>query len=341
MIFISLLATAEVQTQIPHPIGSIDQIVNDSDLECLHPNDEAFTISENLKYVGMLSSMGTDTFNFDQWKSDVRATLKMGNLQVIEYLDLGKTFSLNDSCRLFGKKLRFVSKHNVEIVVVLQNLFFDENGKLKSDYVKSWKKLQFVLAPYKKHIKGFYIFDEPFWNVELNKRNGNKDYVTAEEMDHNLTEVGNLLHKSTPSIPLIYIEAYTMINEALKIPAVFDWIGMDCYTGFDNCQGKSIPEYYQILKKLQPGKKLVVLPPAIIFKKPEDITLEDRKYLQNIYTKFINWVATEPNIILSLSFMYRFDQTNEVFTGSDKLCEVADSHRLYWRKFYQSIQGIK
>jgi len=339
---VGLLCRANnVEIQLHYPISSIGQIVKDSDLECLAPDDQDFEVSKNLKYVGMLSSMKSDTLDFAKWEKDVRATLKMGNLQVVEYLDLNKEIGHNNSYEFFAKKLFFLSKYKIGVVIIVQELFYDKNGKLKSNYIKSWKKLNRILRPFKSLIKGFYLFDEPFWSVESNKKSGNKDFVSEAEMSQNLTTVGNLLHQSLPAIPLVYVEAYPMITDKLKIPDVFDWIGMDCYTGFDNCEGRSIPAYYQILGALQPGKKWVVLPPAIIFKKSEEIKTEDRIKLKNIYTQFINWVAKEPNIITSLSFMYRFDQTNETFTGAKKICEVADAHRLYWRKYYRSILGHK
>lgn len=336
-LLVGIKSLAQVQVSSHFPITTPEQVVMNSDLECLEPEeDQTLNVSKNLKYVGMLSSMKSDTLDLEQWENDVRATLKMGNIQVVEFLDLSKTASSNQSFRLFKKKMLILSKYQVGIIVSVQELFFESNGHLKKDYASAWKKLKRILKPFKRKIKGFYLFDEPYWNVDVNKQNGNKEYVSVEEMTQNLTSVGNLLHQSMPSVPLVFIEAYTMVKENMIIPDVFDWVGMDCYTGFDNCEGKSIPEYYQIIKRIQPNKKLVVIPPAIIFKKPQDILLEDRLKLKHIYTQFMNWVATEPNIITSFSFMYYFDQTSEVFTGANKLCEAADSHRLYWRKFYRS-----
>ncbi len=341
LLFVTIKSIAQVQINSHFPITTPEQFVMNSDLECLDPEeDQAFNVSKDLKYVGMLSSMKDDTIDLEKWEKDVRASLKMGNIQAVEFLDLSKTASFNQSFRLFKKKLLILSKYQVGVIVIVQELFFDSNGHLKSDYASSWKKLKRILMPFKNKIKGFYLFDEPYWNIEVNKQKGNKEYVSIEEMTQNLTTVGTLLHQSMPSIPLIFVEAYTMVNEGMIIPDVFDWVGMDCYTGFDDCQGKSIPEYYRIIQHIQPNKKLVVLPPAIIFKKPSDIQLEDRLKLKNIYTQFMNWVATEPKIVISMSFMYRFDQTSEVFTGANKICEVADSHRLYWRKFYRSRWGL-
>lgn len=338
---IKSLVLAQVQINSNFPITTPEQFVMNSDLECSDPEeDQAFTVSKHLKYVGMFASMKADTIDLEKWENDVRAALKMGNIQAVEFLDLSSTASFNQSFRLFKKKMLILSKYQVGVIVMVQDLFFEPNGHLKSDYVSAWKKLKHILWPFKSKIKGFYLFDEPYWNIEMNIRNGNKEYVSIEEMTRNLTTVGNLVHRSMSSIPLIFIEAYTMVKDDMIIPDVFDWVGMDCYTGFENCEGKSIPDYYQIIKKIQPNKKLVVLPSAIIFKKPEDILLQDRLKLKNSYIQFMNWMATEPNIVTSFSFMYRFEQTNEVFTGANNLCEIADSHRLYWRKFYRSRYGL-
>lgn len=340
-LFMGIKSLAQVQINSHFPITTPEQFVMNSDLECLDPeDDQAFTVSKHLKHLGMLTSMGPDANNLEKWERDVRAALKMGNTQVVQFLDLSKNSSDDQSFRLFKKKMLILTKYQVDIIIVVQELFFDINGHLKSDYASSWKKIRRILKPFHKKIKGFYLMDEPYWNVEVNIRKGNKEYVTAEEMTHNLTTVGNLLHSTMPSVPLIFIEAYTMINENMIIPDVFDWVGMDCYTGFDNCEGKSIPEYYRIIRNVQPGKKLVVMPSGIILKKAEDIQLEDKLKLKNIHTQFMNWVATQPDVILSLSFIYRYEQSIEVFTGANKICEIADNHRLYWRKFYRSRYGF-
>jgi len=320
------------------PVTTPLQLVHDSDIQCLDPREEKdLAVPQNLKYMGMLTAMKADTLDLEKWKSDVYAALKMGNLQVVEFLVLNNDPWLFKSFRLFREKLSFLSQFGVGVIVIVQELLFDPStGHINDNYKSLWKKMRLTLYPYQWMIKGFYLYDEPFWNVEVNVRKGNSSYVSEQEMYDNLSLVGKLIHKSYSRIPLIYVEAYTMISPRLRIPEVFDWIGMDCYTGFDNCEGQSIPSYYAILKQLQPGKKMVVLPPSMIFKKPQDITNEDRLKVKNIYKQYMSWLQTEKDIILSLSFIYRYDQTTEVFTGAQKICESADIHRLFWRKYYQS-----
>jgi len=309
------------------------RVVNDSDLQCLPSNDTTLPVSPHLKYTGMLSSMGNDTIDYNQWKLDVSATLKMGNLQAVEFMPLKDDVDLTESFKLFKQKLEFLSQQKINILLVVQNIFFDLNGQLKKDYEKNWLKLLTAISPYQSSIKVIYPYDEPFWNIVSNQKKNNKLFVNNQTMYNNLTTAGLLMHKTLPNVPLVYVEGYPVVNEKLKIPDVFDWIGMDCYTGFENCEGRSIPEYYNILKKLKPGKKLVVLPPSMIFKKPEDILPADRMKVKDIFVKFMNWIHSETNIIASLSFIYTYRQTIEVFTSADRICESADIHRLFWKKF--------
>ncbi len=314
---------------------SPEQFVFSEDINCLPDDDDgALQISKNLKYIGMMGGMGSDTFNLEKWKSDVYATLKMGNIQVLQFLNLPDDPTLEKSFTLFRQKLLFLAQFKVGLVVWVQELLFEPTGHIKNSAKLNWNKMVGILTPFKHKIKTFYLFDEPFWNVEIHKNNNDLQFVNADEMYKNLNTIGLLIRNSFPKKPLTYVEAYAMINDSLKIPEVFDWIGMDCYTGFENCEGHSIPEYYQILKKLKPGKKLVVLPSAIIFKKPQDISLLDRQKLKDLYITFMNWVSTESEIIVSLSFIYRYEQATEVFTGANQLCESRDIHKLFWRKFY-------
>ncbi|MBK9294752.1 MAG: hypothetical protein IPM57_09965 [Oligoflexia bacterium] len=42
-----------------------------------------------------------------------------------------------------------------------------------------------------------------------------------------------------------------------------DWIGMDCYEGFDSCGGKSIPWYYEQIKKTMHSKQKLIAVPGV------------------------------------------------------------------------------
>ena len=338
----SNMATAPLNSPPSNIPLTTAQIVLDSDIKCLPPSDTSIPVSKHLKYFGMLSSMTEDTTNFENWKSDIMATLKMGNMQGVEYVQLANDPDYTKSIALLKQKINFLAQYKINIVLIVQKILFDSNGKPFTNYTANWSKILNAVNAFKPLIKSIYLFDEPFWNVLTNQKKGNTSYVSNAEMYNNLNIVGSLMHQTLPDAALVFVEAYPMVNENLKIPDIFDWIGMDCYTGFESCEGHSIPEYYQILKKLQPNKKLVVLPPAMIFKKPQDIQMADRMKVKDIFLSYMNWIASEPNIITSLSFIYRYDQTIEVFTGANKICESADIHRLFWKKFSRLLnEGYK
>ena len=323
----------ELDASLVDAMPVLTKTVLDSDIQCLAPNDTVVPVSRHLQYVGMLASMGSDTGDFEIWKADVEATAKMGNLQAVEFIILNDDPDASKSIALFKEKLAYLVQNELHILLSVQHILFDSDGRLAANYASDWSRILDIAESFRQSIKAIFLYDEPFWNVVSNQQKGRLTFVSAGEMYDNLSTAGRLVHQTLPDTPLIFVEGYKVVNADLRIPDVFDWIGMDCYTGFENCEGKSIPEYYQTLKQLRPGKKLIAFPPGIIFKKPEDILEADRLMLKDIDLKFMNWVASEPDIIASMSFIYRYDQTTEIFTGANKICESADIHRLFWRKF--------
>jgi hypothetical protein len=190
--------------------------------------------------------------------------------------------------------------------------------------------------PYKSIIKGIYLFYRPFWNAQIHQ-------LSPSTVSAQLTQAGQLIKSLLPGIPLIFIEAFSMVNEGMYIPAVFDWIGMDCYGSFDYCGDntygrKSIPQYYQILKNRittlnLKNKKLIVIPGAAISKRMAEISITDRILLVDTFRKTMNWIANEPDVIASLSFLYDYNQTDQRITGAKYISQSTDIHKLFWRKF--------
>jgi hypothetical protein len=93
------------------------------------------------------------------------------------------------------------------------------NYDLFSDYALRWAAFktinQSVLNA--NSIGCFYIIDEPYWNG-----------VTYAD----LVAVSQLIKTDFPNIPIMFIEAYPVVN-SMQIPTTVDWVGFDMYGIFD------------------------------------------------------------------------------------------------------------
>lgn len=308
--------------------------------DCLNSEYEEriLPVSKNLKYFGVLSSNTSDAIDLNSWKTNTLSLLKMGNLHDVEFIPLAnddKNYSR--SIKLLIQKIVFLKERNSKVVLWVQAAFFDQSGQLKQDYKTTWAKLNAAASPLKSIIKGIYLFDKPFWTAQTN-------HIPLSVMYDRLTVTGQLIKSSFSAIPLIYIEAYPMVNASLNIPAVFDWIGMECYGSFESCGDdvygrKSIPEYYQILKDRiaalnLANKKFVVIPgSALADKYSSKITPSDRVNIIDVFRKLMTWVIKEPDVVAVMSFLNQYNRAPEPIMGFKLVCQNPDFQKLFWHKF--------
>jgi len=135
---------------------------------------------------------------------------------------------------------------------------------------RQWDKWVGAVRQYQDAVVAIYPFDEPYLAAirrvaplrQMSKGQANSIKKSAKG---SLATAAGRIKRNFPNAALIYVEAHTLVNDELEIPEGFDWIGTDCYDNWDSCQGRSIPEYYEILKsKMNGGQKLVAVLPGFI-----------------------------------------------------------------------------
>ncbi len=299
----------------------------DSDLQCLRFQDYTFSIPKSLKYFGMLPSTGEDVRDFEKWKQQINATLKMGNTQVIEIWDTGDD---DQTVADFKRRADYIYPYRHSIIVVLQQVFFARaTGQLKSNYTPLWNKISAVMKSYSVNpFIAMYLYDEPYWNAQLKG-------IPSSDLTQQLNVAGQAIKASLPGMPLIFMEAYTMVNNQMIIPDIFDWVGADCYT--EDCNGSTIFQLYEIIKaKLKPHQKLVVIPTAFVFKEPNQFTKADGVWLKDQFIKYAQWLAAQTNVIASVSFLYSLTISTEKIIAAENFCDSTDIHKIYSRQFQRS-----
>lgn len=288
----------------------------------------------NLKYAGFYTNTLANPIakSIEQFSTSLDELEGQGNVINIAYLPQNVLDPLIDPDQLLIYKLQKAQEKGFKVIMELGYLFFNEDPKtgkfnvalLRSDYADLWKKFKNLIAPYSSLIVAFYPFDEPYWSAYSTK-------VPYETMTMHLDTIAKVAKKDFPSIALLFIDGFPVINENLPIPQNWDWIGMDCYGSFTNCgwpgQEKSIPSYYSILKsKMAPHQKLVIIPDAFLFS--HNPTTDEQINVVKTAKQFLTWAQSEPNIIGIFPFLYR-NIVDENATGAYEMCPVKEFYRQY------------
>lgn len=295
-------------------------IASPSDIQCLKEEDYSFTIPPNLKYFGILTAMGADGKDFEKWKQYTDSSLKMGNTQVIDVLNYATE---EETINEFKKRVDYIYPYKQMIIINVQDVFFSRaTGLIKSDYSSLWNKLVDVMKSYATNpFVAAYLYDEPFFSAKSKN-------IPVAALTQDLNTVGQVIKTSMNSMALVFIEAYPMVNSQMVIPEIYDWVGADCYV--DNCDGKSIFQLYETIKSLlKPHQQLVVMPTAMVFKKPNDFMKADSVWMKDQFIKFAQWISQQSNVIASVSFIYHYSLGVEDIIGTESSCDASDIHRIY------------
>lgn len=124
-------------------------------------------------------------------------------------------------------RVRAMNKSCVRPFLSLQEIFFQRVDKvapsgthmaLYADYVVRWNKFKTVnkdvLDP--DAVASLYVMDEPVWNG-----------VTYDELD----SLVRLLKADLPTVPLMVVEAYSVLDK-FRVPPAVDYVGFDRYSIF-------------------------------------------------------------------------------------------------------------
>jgi Secretion system C-terminal sorting domain len=125
-------------------------------------------------------------------------------------------------------RVNLMNSHCVKPILDVQSIFFEyvdtlgpsgANYDLHPNYNSRWLAFMSLNSAVlnANKIGCFYIADEPFWNG-----------ISYAEIN----TVCTVLKSSYPTIPLLMIEAYTMVN-AMQVPPAMDWVGFDRYGSYD------------------------------------------------------------------------------------------------------------
>ena len=184
---------------------------------CLH----AQTAPPNLKYFGYaIVDCGFDDPNdigaMTNYITEVDSFSNIAQLCVNDYTDtvIPRVNLMNAHC-----VVPILSTSNIFYYLANNNAPSGSNYDLYPNYLARWNAFKAANASVLDSTKigMIYVVDEPTWNG-----------VTFGELD----TVCTLLKNDLPGIPLIFVEAWPVLN-SLQVPATMDFIGFDRYGIYD------------------------------------------------------------------------------------------------------------
>jgi len=190
----------------------------------------------------------------------------------------------------------------MKAVVSLGWLTFDENMRLYPDWQDRLTFATDIMDKYQDVIIANYILDEPFMN-------GAKHGVSVDEMYQYLESVGQFFKARYPAMPLAVIFSGDELNKGFRVPPSFDWFGMDCYDGFSSCGGRSIPDFYQLIKnelyQLEAidhrSRQLMAVPPAGW---EQNNASKQSLHLSQV-AQYRAWIKSEKRVTIVMPFIWQ------------------------------------
>lgn len=233
-----------------------------------------------------------------------------------------------------ANKLQRCRELGLKAIVSFNWLMFDTNARLFPDWQSRVKWATDIMDQYLDVIIANYIFDEPY-------ANGANQGVSVSDMYNALETVAQFFKARYPEMPLAVIFSTQELNggsKTYKLMPSFDWIGMDCYGGFFQCDKSSIPGYYNLLKtdieKLEAvdGKKryfMAVPPSGWETTQPQN---EDGHYNQIV--PYRNFIKSESRFKVVIPFVWQsFGTGKDAWTG----CRNSAKLKPAYQKFFQDF----
>ena len=123
------------------------------------------------------------------------------------------------------------------------------------DWQSRWDQFQTgIIRNHVDSILGFYIFDEPFHNLNVGYTGADKD-AAALRLNSQLTQLSNCIKLKNPDKIFALTYAYTEVEPYITkfaIPNSVDWIGVNCYLDFGPaCSEANVIQYYSILNNVR------------------------------------------------------------------------------------------
>ncbi len=193
-------------------------------------------------------------------------------------------------------------------------IFFD-GEKLLADYQARWNNLvPKIASDVANHsIAAFYLYDEPYGNW---KALG----VSRASAYSKLQTAAKVIKSSFPNTPILVVEGRTDIDpqtidptvpgKTILFPPEVDWVGFDCYLGFDPCGVKGethgIPYYFnQVKTGLAPNQKIVLIPQVAYMtdaNNPIPPSVDDQNFLINLNNQYIDFAQANTEVIAVVGY---------------------------------------
>lgn len=196
------------------------------------------------------------------------------------------------------KVLKVIEADTERLAIIdVQDVFFTDRLILRTDYEQRWLKYQQNIIPFKNKILSFY-FDEPYgWGQGFG--------VSFQTMQLQLEKVAELI-KSTNLYEIPISISFTINTTNLPIPRGIDWVGVDCYGSWDQCEGKSIPEHMDVLKsKLNSNQRLILFADSALRNSQLKVTDQEQKRLLETFKKYFEYAQSEPLVVGVFAFIWQ------------------------------------
>ena len=209
---------------------------------------------------------------------------------------------------------KIASDSRYKAIIDVELVFFDGNYNLHADYVDRWNQYSNLILPYQKSILSFYIMDEAYMN-------GARLGVSYSDMQKRIEKITKVIKSSQfASIPLSL--SYTTATTHLPIPDGVDWVGVDCYGSWENCDGKSMVQHNSILKaKFKDNHRLILFVDSMLklSSRGQPTTAIQENDLILRMNKYFDYAKSESKVIGVISFIWQDINTNEYLKGLSSL----------------------
>jgi hypothetical protein len=226
------------------------------------------------------------------------------------------------------QKLKLAESQNLKAIVSLTGFLFDSSYKLHNHWKDSLDAVFASTDSFMQTIAAYYVLDEPYWT-------GARKGVSYSAMYTALQTVGLYLKQHHPETPIAVIFSAPEANGGVPIPESFDWFGVDCYTGFEKCEGGSIPLLYdkidQQLRQMDAAdgkrRQLMAIPPAGYDLKVVDGEKGSVKQIN----QYRSWLKYRTDIHIVLGFIWQtFNDGQANWKGTRDSKQLLDGYtKLY------------
>jgi len=199
-------------------------------------------------------------------------------------------------------KLQRLSSQKLKAVLHVSDVFFTHAGTggpsgarytLRPDYRARWR--DFVntndLTVNHAMVQAFYVGEEPTWNG-----------ITYAE----LAAATDLIKATVPQVPVLVIEAHTMVDE-IQVPTSVDWLGFDHYFIADPQHN---PQFLKELATLKAKRStaaqriVLVMDAHYIQALHGDHAGLTQDGMKEVATSYFNLAASDPDVVALIGYAW-------------------------------------